>query len=328
VADAPPEDNRDRLNDLFSNQRTSRAKNVVTDLQGNFQQLDGTMPQSGTEAFQRDWLSKNKLDADKGDKGERAGSRVQASGGAKPAGQPGVPTAGPTVANQPQAAGVQGGGKGSLDGEPAEQAQKQLRGGFDEDTRSQVFRYQQRLEEKSEVQQQQQPSYLAPSRRAGGMSGSSRDDADQTFRAFGKDAQMGDAQAGQASASGPPTALASLDVDLPPLTSGYREVLFTTPRGDVEITARGVADTLVGRLLRLAAVLGLAMVAFVAVRLAERHAARLVTSRVTALVLILIGLASLLTGVLSLLGLVVVLAGIGLGAWQFILARRSNQAYA
>ncbi len=36
-----------------------------------------------------------------------------------------------------------------------------------------------------------------------------------------------------------PVSLASLDVDLPS-TAGYREVLFKTPRGDVQITARPV----------------------------------------------------------------------------------------
>ena len=65
------------------------------------------------------------------------------------------------------------------------------------------------------------------------------------------------AQAGEAL---PPAALASLDVELEPRG---RKFLFTTPRGDVQVTARAVSDPLLGRLLRLAAVaigLGLAVV--------------------------------------------------------------------
>ena len=43
--------------------------------------------------------------------------------------------------------------------------------------------------------------------------------------------------------------LASLDVDLRPRGVRY---LFTTPRGDTEITARAVSDSLEGRIARLA----------------------------------------------------------------------------
>ncbi len=44
------------------------------------------------------------------------------------------------------------------------------------------------------------------------------------------------------------THFASLDVDLP---QRGREYLFTTPRGDIEITARAVSEPLLGRLIRL-----------------------------------------------------------------------------
>ncbi len=66
----------------------------------------------------------------------------------------------------------------------------------------------------------------------------------------------------------PHAALASLEVDLHPRGVKY---LFTTPRGEAEVTAQAVSDSLVGRLVRLAGLLALVAVLWALIATVRRR---------------------------------------------------------
>jgi hypothetical protein len=68
-------------------------------------------------------------------------------------------------------------------------------------------------------------------------------------------------------------------------------------------------------------VLVVALLVWLAVRGVSTFGPQLLTSRVTALVLILAGLLSLITAALPLVGLAALLGGIALLAWQFLSLR-------
>ncbi len=91
----------------------------------------------------------------------------------------------------------------------------------------------------------------------------------------GGDEYAGVARAPAGPGTGLPAGLASLDVQLPMRGTVYR---FTTPGGDVEITARAVPSKLVDNLVRTVAVLGAVIVLLLVVR-AARGAFRVLTRR-------------------------------------------------
>src|SRR5262249_1724506 len=108
--------------------------------------------------------------------------------------------------------------------------------------------------------------------------------------------------------------LASLDVQLPERGRLYR---FTTPRGEVEITARAVPLTVISRLWALVAIL----VTVIVIWLMGHESSRrfwiwLSGTKTLAVGLILLGLASLIGGIFPVAGLMMVLAGIGLLLWS------------
>jgi len=99
--------------------------------------------------------------------------------------------------------------------------------------------------------------------------------------------------------------LASLDVDMP---QRGEEFLFTTPRGDLEITARAVDARLVDRGMRLAQVLAGIAAAWLAWGLAAAAWGRLGV-QLGGVLLLLTGVLSLVTLVLPVLGLVAAAVG-------------------
>ena len=103
------------------------------------------------------------------------------------------------------------------------------------------------------------------------------------------------------------THLASLDVDLP---LRGREYLFTTPRGEVEITARAVSEPLLGRLARLAAVAAGIVALLVLLRVLPPLARALHRSRIFAGGVLLLSLFSLVLGVFPILALVALIYGL------------------
>jgi hypothetical protein len=118
------------------------------------------------------------------------------------------------------------------------------------------------------------------------------------------------------------THLASLDVDLP---QRGREYLFTTVRGDIRITAHAVSEPLLDGLIRLGWILA-GFVAIVIGLVVLRLAAPVVTrTRWCAVLVLLVGLFSLVTGIFPVLGLL----ALGFGVFQLIrltLARRRQRA--
>jgi len=144
----------------------------------------------------------------------------------------------------------------------------------------------------------------------GGYSGSGQ--ADHSGYAIpGLGSQSVDDFARQQPAAGEPfaveTHLASLDVDLP---LRGREYLFTTPRGDIEITARAVSEPLVGRLLRLLALAVGTVVLIVVLRVLARLLPVLHRNRSVVAIVLLVGLLSLLLGIFPILGLVALIYGL------------------
>ena len=112
---------------------------------------------------------------------------------------------------------------------------------------------------------------------------------------------------GVAAAQSPATGLASLEVAIP--TRG-REVLFTTPRGDLVITAEAVDARLVDRGTRLAVVLAAVVGCWVLATFGGLAWRRL-GPRAGGLLLILLGLASMLTLTLPLVGMATAVFGCG-----------------
>jgi hypothetical protein len=100
--------------------------------------------------------------------------------------------------------------------------------------------------------------------------------------------------------------LASLDFTLPNRGALYR---FTTPRGDVEITAREASNDLLRRLVELLIVAVVIFLAWLAVKYARRGSFGWLVERTGSTMLICLGLLSFFFGVLPVVGLAAVAAG-------------------
>jgi hypothetical protein len=128
---------------------------------------------------------------------------------------------------------------------------------------------------------------------------------------------------GRSSGSGAAPAiagLASLDVEIP--QDGV-EFLFTTPRGKVEITARPVSHWVVSRLWGAGGLLAAVIVLWVLTRPVLLRGYRAVAGTLWfAIALVVVGLASLVLGVLPVAGLIVALIGAGLIARRLVNGRK------
>jgi hypothetical protein len=102
------------------------------------------------------------------------------------------------------------------------------------------------------------------------------------------------------------TGLTSLDVRLPERGVEY---LFTTPRGDIEITARNVPTEQVHRVLGLLAILAAVIALVIAYRIGRAIFAS-TSQRVRAIVSILLGVVSFVGGVLPIVGIILIVWGI------------------
>lgn len=107
------------------------------------------------------------------------------------------------------------------------------------------------------------------------------------------------------------TGLASLDIELP--TRGV-EFLLTTPRGELEVTARAVANPLIDRAKQLGWIVALLVVAGTLYRAVQKHGLSGLVGRGVATLLILAGLLFVVLGIAPL----VALAGIALGIVQHV----------
>jgi len=337
-------DNRARLNDRYLGQKTSRAKNVVQQVEGGEGQV--SMPTGQEQAgkgfkLNTKWLEGNKLlNPMDSSKPQEAAQRLQETYNAPvqqwkkgkaaipPPSQP-VPAQTPvngdyfdfSAPQQPQ-------------GTPQDQMQRRM-----DDKRDRLNRYQQEHLQKQQAEQQvledvqqqmqvdlglQQGQSSMGFGRAGGQAEVSVGGRVQTGMAGGFHAAPGGAggmggmgqMPGDLAAAAqpqPPQAagLASLDVQLPWRGTVYR---FSTPQGDVAITARAASNELTTGAARTAAVVLLVVLIAGAAALVRRSNLSLPASRIGGAALILVAL--LLFCVFPVPGLLALLAGV------VILARR------
>jgi hypothetical protein len=311
-------DNRFRLNTRYEGQKSSRSRNVVQDLGDNWVEQPGQVPSPGgseVTLFNGQWLSKNQLN-------NEAPAVVTTDNRARPedASQPGTAKPGqpvivfgggkPTgdVQAQPKAPEV---AQGSTKAKLVESRQatvtadeEMVRSGRHADET--VLRYRTRLEE----QAANQPA-LADKGSAIGLRTDDVFSADLDILPFAPDSQ---AQAATAAAPGgvaAPTGLASLQLELPKHEEDFYQVYrFSTPRGEVEITAWAVSENLLTRLLELAAVLVAVGVLGWCVRLARAGRFAGLWGATGSTLMICVGLLALLFGVLPMAGLTALVAGI------------------
>ncbi len=124
-----------------------------------------------------------------------------------------------------------------------------------------------------------------------------------------------------------PGGLASLDFELPTDKNLYELYRFTTPRGDAELTARTVSNSMLSRLELLLGIAAASLLIWAAFWLVRHGVLGWFCHPLGAIVLAVAGFASLCSGVLPFAGLVAMLAGIGLLVAHFW-RRRSRRAAA
>lgn len=305
-------DNRFRLNARYEGQKSSRSRNVVQDLGGNWSaDFDQPRAPAGGERvlFNDQWLDRNQLDNPAVI--DETGKLAVPEGVGKPGdGQPGgvltfrssEPRSEMTY--QPQAPEVaQGATKAQLVEDYSRQkteADKAQRSGRGEG-RDAVLRYQEKLQQQ------------AGGQRGDGSYGYALGDsfAADLQIAFSPDGRAQPVAAGLLAGTEPPTGLASLELQLPVHDEGFYQVYrFSTPRGEVEITAWAVSDSLWTRLLKLVAVVAAVAVLAYLVRLARAGRLAWLWGAGGSWLLICVGLLALLLGILPVAGLIALAAGI------------------
>ena len=265
-------DNRSRLNTFFGVQQNALARNVVTEMDGNFRPsaLPTVASSERQEAFRSDWLTQNQLDQRGRFSEEDLQRRFQAQTPGEPASGErkaldrsravlqDSPAAAPRRPESPRAAGA------PADMGPPSRSMDQTQLGL-------ARQYQQQLEADRETQSMEMPR-----------------DADADYGMYGADmyggygmgamgGMGGGMGGGMLGAAGSPHLerpsapgviagqehLASLDVQLP--ERGV-EVFFTTPRGEVQIVAYGIRQQHVSRAAQMLLVVILAAIAYTGYR--------------------------------------------------------------
>ena len=326
-------DNRTRLNTFFLDQRNEPARNVVGELGGNFPlavDVGQAERKSDAERFNYRWLERHQLEnrgqVGRDDRDERLGRQVPTEAGDRL-----------KIYTQNQ----------SLLGEVGDKSSVQLRSrrsgaarepqAVGQSQQELARQYQQALQDKQQTEQTRQDSMfersgLDPDRARvtgdmetrGGMAGmpASGPAPPQMYGMGGMGGFGGGGSSGRPGMADQPAAVpapqqpvtgegyaaethfASLDVDLP---QRGREYLFTTPRGDLELTARAGSAPRVERLIRLAALAVGVAVAVVVLRTAARILPVLHRNRWSVAAVLLIGLLSLLLGIFPVLGVMALL---------------------
>lgn len=312
--------NRQLLNQRFEQQGNQRSYNVASEKGDNFQQVEPPLDKqqaatAGTE-FDAEWLAGNSLQSKSffeeaqqpaGEKGERALDRVvQQSAEGRQDGQAPAQAAGkpaPSKLATPNAAAK----FGAAAVPPIE-----------EDRSGQVYRYQRRLEQQAPQQlgalsqSSTEPSgYDAPGGMGmgigGGASGGSMSGGFAVLGDFA-DPMSGAAVPNQLVPPAPGY-LASLDVELP--VRGV-EYLFTTPRGETEITAQSISEETLSRWSMIAIIIVAALVIALLARIAAHARSNRALRIATSTALIVLGLALLLTGTTPLYAMLTLGASIAL----------------
>jgi hypothetical protein len=310
-----------RFKQLYEEQATNRAVDIVSDLNNNFDvaPAEQAKEKAVEQKFNDKWFFENQLGKGVGKKDTAADSRIAARPNKAPASKPALEIE-PEFLKR----------KSELN----DLADKQLSKN-QSDEASQVERYQQRLEMQNEGRQlgrfgQAAPpaGYAVPQDReaAEGLSElESRRRIRDEAAGFGGGGGFGGSEAMYGSGSGLgyaagdsiegintvpasaiETGLTSLDVALPERGVEY---LFTTPRGDIQITAQSVSSDQVDRVLGLLSLLAVLIALGLAYRIGRAIVAR-TSERMLTLVMILLGVMSILGGVLPILGIVLIVWGI------------------
>lgn len=336
AAQTPEEaiDNRARLRDLYQGQKTSRAKNVVQEAGGSVARPVGReFDEKAGNGLKLNlkWLDQNKLlNEPEGAKRQQIkrlkdGSPLpkpqgDAGGKARAADQPAATPTVPIPSQQPQPQDRHRKGEGAM---------PESRGRMLDEKRDQVSRYRQEHMQQQQAQQvleQAEQLEVAsdelmlgrPARTAGqaavGPRGALGPAGVVSEKMGGAAADHDMTVAAEAALAG---GLASLDVELPMRGVVYR---FSTPQGDIAITARAASRRLTTGLVQTAAIVVLALLILGAVKVARGGAFAWLVGRTSAWVLLAVGLVTLC--VLPVPGFIAMLAGLT------ILARRATGARA
>ncbi len=330
-------DNRERLNIAFQGQTNELARNVVNGFGYNFsdaaaaKSVDG---QAEGRRLNRQWLDKNRLVI--GEEEEEAPNKAAAKqmsarpaatptlsagtriflGGAQPTSQMGgwsQPSANPVLGRDFQ-------GEVPVGSVAQDESVKRLK-----DSES-VEQYRQQLSRQAGAQQpagygaraesqdrarvmeesEESPAESAATKPAGApAAGEMGGAAFQTKLSLVVE-QTQIVPSGGPAAAPPAAGLASLDFQLPRQGALY---CFTTPQGEVEITARAVSTELLRRLIEIAVVAAAALVVWFAIKFAQRGGLAWWAGRSGSTLLICLGLLSLCGGVLPVVGLAAVIVG-------------------
>lgn len=330
----PAGGNQSRLQSLYESQSNYRSKNVVNELDNNFDALERAATASGKAGFNEKWFRHNQRDNSAGKGDSQPKSRVAEAPAKAPAAKP----------------------KLELNQQFSEFRGKQKRMSQDEKSFenggrgeiSQIERYQQQLDAISDNQSKPMSGPATPAPQTadgsvrmeamsgyagvrnsrsdqggggqaarfgmpagggfggGGMGGGAGGDTNgmPAGAMGGMPAEAAEVLAGQAPASG----LASLDVALP---QRGNEFLFTTPRGDIEITAQTVSADQVNRVGGLLLIVAGLVVIGIVYKLGRALIGNL-SRRAATTLLIVLGIASLIFGVFPVLGLIALVWGIAM----------------
>ncbi len=322
--------NRDVLNDLYGAQSNGRSFNSLGDLGLNFiapsKGMEQDLAKAEAASQQSAWLAQNKLDVQPDGMASRVQleSKIAASKPQAPREEVEL-----TVPLQ-RSAGI----------EPSADKRKQSAPQMDLEQDSKATRYGKRLQQQNSMQSMNEA--LGGISQSGGRTSSPSEPTIAGMGGFGAGGMGG--PGGQPASSGQqptsdainkglslaqndinlsqptggqsvtPAFLASLDVDLP---IRGREYFFTTPRGEVELSAQSVASRVYQRLLNIVYLLIVAGAAWLVYLLSLRLAQSRWGSNLLTVVLLLTGILSLALGYLPIFGAIAVLAAVALNFRRF-----------
>ncbi len=334
--------NRDQLLALFGEQRNRRARDVVHDVGVNFAAESLEVASAGE--FDLRWLAGNSLAGSAAD-AFLAAAAAKAPGKSRSAGKDGL------AADQPAAPEV------AREAEREKVLEETRKGGErggagDEDTRHQLRRYQQRLaEQQSQVQlfdeassmnapagPQDGPSQTGYPNGAAAMPGGGVGSGEPGYASGPGGMAQGrmegsppagedrvDSNAVPLAAAPPAGALASLDVEL---ARRGTEFMFTTPRGDIEITARAFPSDLIDRSGRLGGLLLFLAAGLALYRFAGPAWSVVSRSRLAALLLMFLALVAICAGILPTYALGLLVASAAIAVPRLAVRRKLRGSYA
>jgi hypothetical protein len=314
-------DNRARMNAAFEGQSFSRARNVVSQMDRNFD-ASAVQRERGEKSpaeFNARWLQQNQLSREEeGKKAEKiAPTQQQPQDGQSRLRKGKSSMIEEQERRDASSLGIAQKDEKAAGERPAEQMG--MPGGMPAEERpaDAVTRYQERLKQRQGGLQQE-----GEFRRGVELQRQDRDDpfavpSDKPQGMVG--GQLAPPAAAMPSPETPPAAgLASLDVDLPMPGAVYR---FTMPEGDIQITARAVSQTLLQRLVWAAAVALTALLVLAVAGACRRGRFGWFATATGSVLLIVAGAFSVLLGVAPLLGLAA-FAGGSAAAARRVLAKK------